>query len=51
MMWRLGQCDNMRLLGYDDEPADNKLSPDAADITVIFETATTGGGTATIEVN
>lgn len=38
---------------HNNEPADNKLSPDAKDITVIFETTTTGGGTgtATIEVN
>jgi hypothetical protein len=38
---------------YTDEPANNTLSPDADDVTVIYETADTGGGsgTATIEVN
>jgi hypothetical protein len=38
---------------YSSEPANNKLSPDNANVTVIFETATTGGGTGTasIEVN
>lgn len=38
---------------YLSEPANNNLSPDAADVTVIYETATTGGGTgtATVEVN
>lgn len=38
---------------YSNEPSNNKLSPDAPNVTVVFETATTGGGTgtATIEVN
>ncbi len=38
---------------YNSEPTNNRLSPDADDVTVIYETATTGGGsgTATIEVN
>jgi len=38
---------------YSDEPANNTLSPDADNVTVIYETETTGGGTgtATVEVN
>ena len=38
---------------YLSEPANNTLSPDAEDVTVVYETATTGGGTgtATVEVN
>jgi hypothetical protein len=38
---------------YLSEPANNTLSPDAADVDVIYETVTTGGGTgsAKVEVN
>ena len=38
---------------YTDEPANNTLSPDNSDVRVIYETATTGGGTGTaiVEVN
>jgi hypothetical protein len=38
---------------YLSEPANNTLSPDAEDVTVVYETATTGGGTGTttVEVN
>jgi hypothetical protein len=38
---------------YTNEPTNNTLSPDASNVTVVYETADTGGGsgTATIEVN
>ena len=38
---------------YSSEPANNTLSPDGSDVTIIYETTTTGGGTGTaiVEVN
>lgn len=38
---------------YNSEPTNNRLSPDASDVTVIYETADTGGGsgTSTVEIN
>ena len=49
----IGFDENSHADWYDSEPADNKLSPDAADVTVIYETPDTGGGTgyAKVEVN